>query len=243
MEEQMSDAYCSNLNEGNVSVACLSSKNLASAEPDADMFLGSQPLSEPMLCGDNDGRGESDDDLITAAQQGDQQAFMELCERYSYRTKRAILHIVRNQEDAEDALQEALLRAYTHIASFRRSCKFSTWLTTIGVNSALIMIRKRKVHREIYASAGSPDMAILEIQEPVDPAPGPEETYLRKQAVLVVAREVEKLPSILRCVINHYYGSECSVECSAKALDISVSAAKSRLMRGRHRLRVRLGAS
>ncbi|MFZ0745213.1 MAG: sigma factor [Terracidiphilus sp.] len=80
----------------------------------------------------------SDDDLVTAAQRGDQKAFVELCKRHSAVAKKKIFSIVRNREDADDALQDTLFRAYLHLTTFRRSCKFSTWLTTIGVNSALM---------------------------------------------------------------------------------------------------------
>ena len=179
----------------------------------------------------------SDDDLITAAQRGDQRAFVELCGRHSFIAKKKILRIVRNQEDAEDALQDTLLQAYTHLTSFRRTCKFSTWLTTIGVNSALMILRKKRVRRETYVSPICTDTGTLELPEPVDRSPGPEGIYLRQQAILLVRRAVEKLHPNLRSVVNHYYGSERSLEESAKALDISLAAAKSRLLRGRVRLR------
>jgi RNA polymerase sigma-70 factor (ECF subfamily) len=179
----------------------------------------------------------SDDDLITRAQCGDQQAFVELSGRHSSLLKNKIFKIVRNQEDAEDAIQDTLLQAYTHITSFRRSCKFSSWLVTIGVNSALMIMRKRKIRREACAGAGSEDMGPLEIHEPVDRSMGPEGIYLKQQAILLVRREVERLHPSLRSVVNHYYGSECSLQEAAKALDISLHAAKSRLYRGRRRLR------
>jgi RNA polymerase sigma-70 factor, ECF subfamily len=201
---------------------------------------GSQLLSRSHFHDDKCARDHTevcDDDLVTAAQCGDQQAFVELCRRHSSLTKRKIFSIVRNNEDAEDALQDTLLRAYMHLTSFRRSCKFSTWLTTIGVNTALMMIRKRRIRRETYASTGSQDVGAVELQEPVDRSPGPEGIYLRKQAILLVRREVEKLQPNLRCVVNHYYGSECSLQEAAKAEDLSLPAVKSRLMRGRVRLR------
>jgi RNA polymerase sigma-70 factor, ECF subfamily len=179
----------------------------------------------------------SDDDLITSAQRGNQKAFVELCGRHSTVTKKKIFSIVRNHEDTEDALQETLLRAYTHLSSFRRVCKFSTWLTTIGMNSALMILRKRRVRRETYASTSSQDMGTVELPEPVDRSLGPEGIYLRQQAILLVRREVKKLKPSLRAVVSHYYGSESSLEEAAKAQEISLSAAKSRLMRGRARLR------
>lgn len=224
-------------------------RSLASAESEAANFGGSQPLSRSSLHDGNCACGNydiSDNELTTAAQGGDQQAFVELCGRHSSMVKNKILRIVRNQEDAEDALQDTLLRAFTHLASFRRSCKFSTWLTTIGVNSALMIMRKRRVRRETHASTSSLDSGTIELQDPVDRSPGPEGIYLKEQAILLLRREVEKLQPRLRSVVNHYYESECSLEETAKAQEISLGAAKSRLARGRVRLRsslVRYGTS
>ena len=190
--------------------------------------------------GGNCARGHaevSDDDLISAAQRGDQRAFVELCGRHSRVTKAKIFNIVRNHEDAEDALQDTLLRAYTHLTSFRRSCTFATWLTAIGVNSALMILRKRRLRRETPATTSSLDTGPAELKEFVDRSPGPEAIYLKQQAILLVRREVEKLHPILRSAVNHYYGAECSLEEAAKAQEISLGAAKSRLSRGRARLR------
>jgi RNA polymerase sigma-70 factor, ECF subfamily len=228
-------------NEGNIRSAGVPLRqNLANAESETGNLLESQPLSRSSLRGGSYGSGHSEvseDDLITAAQRGDQQAFMELCGRHSTVTKRKIFTIVRNHEDAEDALQDTLLRAYTHLTSFRRSCKFSTWLTTIGMNSALMIMRRRRARRETYSNTCSLDTGTAELQEPVDRSLSPEGNYLKQQAILLVRREVEKLRPSLRSVVNHYYESDCSLEETAKAQEISLAAVKSRLMRGRVRLR------
>jgi RNA polymerase sigma-70 factor (ECF subfamily) len=211
-----------------------------SARAKAGNLLGSQLLSQSSRHEGNDACGDcdvSDDDLITAAQCGDQKAFVQLCGRHSTATKKKILRIVQNEEDAEDALQDTLLRAYTHLSSFRRACKFSTWLTTIGMNSALMILRKRRVRRETYLGGSSPDRERVELPEPADRALGPEGAYLRQQAILLVRREVKKLKPSLRSVVIHYYGSDCSLEEAAKAQEISLGSAKSRLLRGRARLR------
>ena len=215
-------------------------QRLARPGPRVGNLVGPTPWARPTLhdqkyeCGQSQ---VSDDELITAAQRGDQMAFVELCSRHSAVTKKVIFRIVRNHEDAEDALQDTLLRAYTHLTSFRRSCKFSSWLTTIGVNSALMIMRKRKVRGDSYMNTASQDLGALEQQEPVDRSLGPEGIYLKQQAILLVRRAVGKLHPTLRSVINLYYGSECSLEEAAKAHDISLAAAKSRLLRGRVRLR------
>ncbi len=179
----------------------------------------------------------SDDDLITAAQHGDQKAFVELCGRHSGITRAKIFGIVRNHEDAEDALQDTLLRAYTHLDSFRRSCTFATWLTAIGVNSALMILRRRRFRRETSATTSSLESGPAELPEFVDRSPGPEALYLKQQTIHLVRREVEKLHPILRSAVHHYYGAECSLEEAAKAQEISLGAAKSRLARGRAKLR------
>jgi RNA polymerase sigma-70 factor (ECF subfamily) len=231
----------SNLNEPNVPLARVPSKvGFTIAESKGGNALGSQLLSRSNLHEGNYAcchSSASDNDLITAAQRGDQQAFMELCGRHSTLTKKKIFSIVRNHEDTEDALQDTLLKAYIHLTSFRRTCKFATWLTTIGMNSALMILRKRKVRRETYLSGSSPDTDRVELPDPIDRSLGPEEIYLRQQAILLVRREVKKLKPILRSVVDHYYGSDCSLEEAAKAQEISLGAAKSRLLRGRGRLR------
>jgi RNA polymerase sigma-70 factor, ECF subfamily len=229
-----------NPNEGNVPPVGPREQGLTNAESEFGNFPGSQPLTHSSSHSGNYGCGHSevsDDDLIAGAQSGDQQAFVELCRRHFSVVKNKILRIVRNQEDAEDALQDTLLRAYTHMSSFRRSCKFSTWLTTIGVNSALMIMRKRKVRRETSAITSSLESGTVELPEPVDRSLDPEGIYLKQQATLLVRREVKKLCPSLRSAVNHYYGSECSLEEAARALDISLSATKSRLLRGRVRLR------
>lgn len=211
-----------------------------STEPESCNLLGSQlspRSSRHESSGTSSDSDFSEDDLITAAQRGDQNAFVELCRRHSAGTKRKIFNILRNHEDTEDVLQDALLRAYTHLTSFRRSCRFSTWLTTIGVNSALMMLRKGKVRGEIYASKCSLNTETPEPLEFEDRAPGPEGIYLKQQTILLVRREIEKLKPSLRSVVSHYYESNCSVEETAMAHEISLGAAKSRLLRGRVRLR------
>jgi len=230
-----------NPNEANLPPARVPRKEgLTTAGPKAGNSRGSQLLSRSSLHDGNCARGlaeVSDDDLITAAQRGDQKAFVELCGRHSGVTKTKIFSIVRNHEDAEDALQDTLLRAYTHLSSFRRSCRFSTWLTAIGVNSALMILRKRRLRRETSATASSLDKDTVEIQEFVDRSPGPEAIYLRQQTILLVRREVEKLLPSLRSAVDHYYGSDCSLKEAAKAQQISLAAAKSRLGRVRGKLR------
>jgi hypothetical protein len=141
------------------------------AESKASAFLDSHCQSRSGFHDSNytrSGFNASDDDLITAAQYGDQQAFVELCGKCAFMVKSKISKIARNQEEAEDALQDTLMRAYSHLKSFRRSCKLSTWLTTIGANSALMILRKRRARGETWTSARKSDVGAMEPHEPVD---------------------------------------------------------------------------
>ena len=82
-----------------------------------------------------------DEDLLLAARGGSHAAFAELQKIYSHRLYKRILSITRNREDAEDALQDTFLRAYLALPSFEGRSRFSSWLTRIGINSALMILR------------------------------------------------------------------------------------------------------
>lgn len=232
---------CCDSNDADHSALGVSCKQRpTSAEHETGNLLGSQ-LSPGSSRNESSGASSdsdfSDDELITAAQRGDQNAFVELCRRHSAVAKRKILNIVGNHEDTEDVLQDTLLRAYTHLTSFRRSCRFSTWLTTIGMNSALMMLRKGKVRGETYVRRSSTNTETVDLREFEDRSPGPEGIFLKRQTILLLRREIEKLKPSLRSVVSHYYESDCSLEETAIAHEISLGAAKSRLLRGRVRLR------
>jgi RNA polymerase sigma-70 factor (ECF subfamily) len=176
----------------------------------------------------------TDDDLVQAAQSGDHEAFAELCRRHAQIAGQRILAIVRHQEDAEDALQETLLRAYLNLGGFRQSCKFSTWITAIGTNAALSVIRKRKSRRESDIEPYSPDEPSWDI---ADQAPDPEHRVAKAQIILLLRKEFDGLSPKLQEVVTSYYGHDYSLQEAADALGISVAAVKSRLLRGRRSLR------
>jgi RNA polymerase sigma-70 factor, ECF subfamily len=177
----------------------------------------------------------TDDDLVQAAQLGDKEAFAELCRRHAQATRRRILAIVRHQEDAEDAMQETLLRAYVNLGRFRRSCKFSTWITAIGINAALTVIRKRKSRRESDIELSDPDEPSWDI---ADQTPDPERRVAKAQIILFLRKELNGLSPKMQEVVTSYYGHDYSLQEAADALGISVAAVKSRLLRGRRRLKL-----
>jgi len=119
----------------------------------------------------------SDDQLLSQAKSGDQKAFGELCLRYNVMLKKKIFSIVRHQEDSEDVLQDTFLNAYKHLHAFRETCKFSTWLTKIGINTSLALLRKRRKLSETPAD----EFGTLRLR---DPAPDPEQEYMTDQTFL-----------------------------------------------------------
>jgi RNA polymerase sigma-70 factor, ECF subfamily len=176
----------------------------------------------------------TDDDLVQAAQSGDHEAFAELCRRHAQGVRRRILGIVRHQEDAEDALQETLLRAYANLGRFRQSCKFSTWITAIGINAALMVIRKRKTRREADIELDGTEGSTRDV---ADHALDPERSVAKGQIVLFLRKKLQALPPKMQEVVASYYGNDYSLQETAEALGISVAAVKSRLLRGRRNLR------
>lgn len=176
----------------------------------------------------------TDDDLVQAAQSGDHEAFAELCRRHSRHARQRILAIVRHREDAEDAMQETLFRAYTNLGKFRQACKFSTWITAIGANAALAVLRKKKSRRESDMEPYSPDEPAWDI---ADRAPDPERLLAKAQIGLLLRKELRGLPPKMQEAVASYYGNDHSLQGAADALGISVAAVKSRLLRGRRILR------
>ena len=86
----------------------------------------------------------SDDQLLSEAKGGDRRAFAKLCLRYRGLLVKTIFRIVRNRDDTDDVLQDTFLNAYKHLHDFRGNCRISTWLSQIGINVSLMLLRKRK---------------------------------------------------------------------------------------------------
>src|SRR5271156_2440672 len=93
--------------------------------------------------------------LVAAAKDGDHQAYAELCRRHSKQILRTILRITHDVADAEDTLQETLLKAYVHIGRFEGRSAFSSWLTRIAINSAVMQLRKKRSQPVFSFESGS----------------------------------------------------------------------------------------
>src|SRR6267154_1500284 len=179
----------------------------------------------------------SDEQLLSSARSGDQGAFGELCLRYTGMLKQRIFRIVRNREDAEDVLQETLLSAYRHLDTFRGTCRVSTWMTTIGINRSLMILRKRRSMPEIISEQVSGDGQRFESPEFRDPGLNPEQRYIADQTIDKLRSIMRRLPVRIRTVMDLYCVKERRLKDAAAILGITEATAKSRVLRGRNRLR------
>jgi len=184
-----------------------------------------------------DYRLASDEQLLAAARSLDGQAFVELSSRYADSVHTRVFRILRNREDTEDVVQEALVKAYTHLGEFRGSCAFSTWLTRIAINSALMVLRKRRSHSEVSLDQRGDEDQTWEVWEFPDPHPNAEQVYARRQTIDLLSRVVKRLPLRHRGILEQYHGREQSMQEAADTLGITVAAAKSRLLRARLTIR------
>ena len=174
--------------------------------------------------------------LVSAARSGSSVAFAELREIYSPRIYRQLLAITRNKEDAEDALQDAFLRAYMGLHKFEGRSSFYSWLTRIAINSALLILRKRRSRSEVsfdQPNGAEEEHSVFDVR---DAGPSPGQVCVHRQRYARVLRSIGKLQPRLRQAIEMQMGQSSSVREIALVLDISEAAVKSRLMRARARL-------
>jgi RNA polymerase sigma-70 factor (ECF subfamily) len=175
--------------------------------------------------------------LVAAAKRGDQQAFGQLTACHTAKLLRTTLRITKNREDAEDAVQESLTRAFVHLASFDGRARFSTWLTRIAINAALGSLRKNRQSREVSIAEQSENGGMLEHYELRADVPNPEECCVANEHLRILNDAVVRLQPKLREIYEvHQLGRE-SLHQTAKTLGISTTAVKSRLFRARVELR------
>jgi len=182
----------------------------------------------------------NDLDLVHASKKGDAAAFEQLVKRYDRRLLRISQTVTRNREDSEDAVQEALLKAFQNLAEFREDSQFSTWLIRITVNQSLMKLRKQRTHNEVSLDEDfQSDGEALRLDVP-DRAPNPEQLCWASELRNIIVRAVEGLRPLLRTVFVLRDVEGLSIEQTAQVLNLSQSAVKARLWRVRLHLRERL---
>ncbi len=178
--------------------------------------------------------------LVAQAKAGDMDAFSALVKQYDRRVFRMAKQITQNDDDAEDVLQETFLKAYTHLDDFQGNSKFYTWLVRIAVNEALMKLRKRRSDRTVPLDepidTGEDEM----VREIAVWDENPEDTYSREELANILDEAVQSLKPAYRTVFILRDIEELSIEETAEALKLSISAVKSRLLRARLQLREKL---
>jgi RNA polymerase sigma-70 factor (ECF subfamily) len=182
----------------------------------------------------------SDTALLSTAKSGDADAFVELSKRHYRKVFHETYRITRNQQDAEDALQDALLKAFAHLKGFEERSSFSTWLTRIAINSALMILRKKRGVFEISIDGTDDPSGKSERWETESPCEDPERSYVRREREALLRDAIVRLPPLCREVVELWQAREYSIREIAQALRISVPAVKSRLSRAKLTLRAEL---
>src|SRR5579862_1535848 len=181
----------------------------------------------------------TDLDLVHASKQGDAGAFEQLVKRYDRRLLRISQTVTHNREDSEDAVQEALLKAFQNLTDFREDSQFSTWLIRITVNQSL-KLRKQRTRKEVSLDEDfEMDGDVLPLDVP-DRTPGPEQLCWASELRDILIRTVEELRPILRTVFVLRDVEGLSIAQTAQVLNLSQAAVKARLWRVRLHLRERL---
>ena len=181
----------------------------------------------------------SDEELVRLSQEGRRDAFSELTARnYTVSFKLAV-SILRDREEAEDEVQNAYWKAFQHIDQFHSDAKFSTWMTRIVVNQCLMRLRRARRAKFLYID----DVQIGEERgtfELTDETPTPEAVWGSRELAVILKQEIRRIPPLLRNVFVLRDVDQLPMPEVAERLGISVAAAKSRLLRARAELRMRL---
>jgi RNA polymerase sigma-70 factor (ECF subfamily) len=176
----------------------------------------------------------SETTLITAVRRGEAAAFDSLYRAHAAKLVRTVQRITRNHEDAEDAAQDSFLRAFTHFESFDGRSTFATWLTRIGINSALMILRKKRSVLEAALSSST----LAEVMEAApDISPDPEELYEYLERKRILENAITKLSQKKKEVLELHSLQERSLPEAARQLGVSLTVAKARVFHAKTALR------
>jgi len=176
--------------------------------------------------------------LVAAAKSGSTRAFDVLVKCHTRKFLRIAQRVTRNREDAQDVVQKSFQKAFVHVRKFEERSSFSTWMTRIVVNEAAMCLRANRRIRVVGIDELTPreGEAALGFQIP-DSCPSPEQNYSRCEVQRMLSFAIRQLPQGLRTVIQLCYLDERSLTETAQMMGLSVQAVKSRVLRGRRRLR------
>ena len=180
----------------------------------------------------------SEEELIRLSLEGDNQAFSELVKPYRPMFYKKALSIVRNESDAEDVTQTALLNAFRKLSQFRLDAQFRTWVTSIVINEALMCLRaRRRLKQESLDPEEQDGSSSIDI---ADPRENPSQVFEKKQLRGAILKGVFLLPSLLRSVFILRDLRLLSIADTAIRLGITETCVKTRLRRARLQLQISL---
>jgi RNA polymerase sigma-70 factor, ECF subfamily len=183
---------------------------------------------------------EKDPTLIAAAERGRNQAFEILASRHQGRILRVALRFTRNREDAEDIVQQSFQKAFLHLQRFKGNSSFSTWLTRITINEALMWLRRRRTSPEVPIEQSSAENETAPALEFPDAGPSPEDSCLQRERKRILSHLLNKLTPGLRAAIELREIGELSTQETAGVMGLSVAAVKGRVFHARKKLRAML---
>jgi RNA polymerase sigma-70 factor (ECF subfamily) len=177
--------------------------------------------------------------LVRAAKEGDIAAFEQLITRHTAMIFRIAMHILASREDAEDITQDAFLRAFQNLSTFEERSRFSTWLTRIAVNSALMKLRVLRRSTTTSLDEELDESSAL-VDTVADWRPNPEQLYRQTELNEILLAGLASLPEGCRSVFLLRDVEGFSTADTAEMLKLSIGNVKSRLLRARLKLRARL---
>ena len=178
--------------------------------------------------------------LVAAAKGGNLQAFEVLVERHERRIFFVARRITGTREDAEDVVQQTFQKAFTHLCKFEERSSFSTWLTRISINEALMLLRKRRGLRETLIDDLSGSEENTTVPEAPDSSPDPEVRCSQRERENILSWSLNALSHGTRRAIQLRELDGRSTEETARIMGISVAAVKARVFHGRRKLRQKL---
>jgi RNA polymerase sigma-70 factor (ECF subfamily) len=180
---------------------------------------------------------EPDATLVAAAVRGHNQAFEILVGRYRQRILNIAVRYTRNREDAEDIAQQSFQKAFVHLQQFEGNSSFSTWLTRIAINEALMWLRRRRVSSEMPIQESHTNGETTQVLDFPDSGPNPEDGYLQRERERILSEAMNELTPAMRKAIQLRELGELSTEETARVMGLSVQAVKGRVFHGRRKLR------
>ena len=177
-----------------------------------------------------------DEELVAATKSGDELAFETLVKRHQGRIFALAFRYTRVREDAEDIVQETFRKAFVHLQKFEGKSSFSTWLTRIAINEALMTLRRRRALHEVPADDSSGDNGTTPGLDLADASPDPEASYLQKEGARILSAAIRHLRPGMRRAVELRELGELSTRETAGLMGLSVAAIKGRVFHARKEL-------